>query len=167
MIVGDNRKATGEIMLHVLKQHQRKADYVTDRQRTVTLTDAPILILESQENPPTDFQHHVLVITSQVQSLTALCDLTPKSGIIVYPEWDSAIKTIAAKERSDVQALGYKPYKHEKNGSSVTLLSSTDERVPVKFSSVTQLEAAAAAKEVLKKIGITSRQFYQAISSFE
>lgn len=167
MIVGDNRKTTGRIIAHVLKHHQRKFDYVADQQDHVTISEAPVFIYESPGTEAQGFHHHILVLTPNAPSASTLCDLTPKSGIIVYPEWDTITKGVAAKERADVLTIAYKPYKHEKKGAELALVSSTNERFPIKFSDAATLEAAAAAKEVLKKIGISSSQFYKAIQSFE
>ena len=167
-IIGSKRKLIGEIILHVLKHHNRKADYATDTKSDINPTSAPMIIYETERPDLEQFQHHIVILSSgAVNHTEAICNNTPKSGVIIFPDDDSALKTIATKERVDVSSISYKPYKHERIGNQFVLISSEGKKFPVRFNSDEELEAAGAAKELLKKIGITSAQFYQAIQTFE
>lgn len=171
VVVGTNRSLIAEIVRHVLQFHHRPVDYIGEQPgKTQISARAPVAVIAADHDALLEYHHHILVISSPYAAptpLVALCNHTPKSGIIVYPETDGAIKSIATAERPDVQVISYKPYQHEKTGGGIALVSSTNEKFPVKFSSSNHLAAAAAAKEVLKKIGISSGQFYKAIQSFE
>lgn len=171
VIIGSSKSVIGKFIQHVLKFHHRKFDYIIDKQISEPLTksEAPVVFIEASEQHVTGFHHHMIVFSAvdlNVNQLTAICDATPKSGIIFYPETNSTIKSVAGKERTDTLSIPYKEYAHEKSGNSISLISSKKVKVPVTFSDAQHLEAASAAKEVLKKVGITSDQFYQAISSF-
>lgn len=171
VVVGANRSLIAEMLQHVLQFHRHPVDYVGDQPDHNRITaHAPVAIIQAEHDLLLDYHHHILVISSPYSSATpllTLCNATPKSGIIVYPETDGSIKTVAAAERADVQVISYKTYQHEKTATGVILISSTNEKFPVKFFSLAHLSAAAAAKEVLKKIGISSGQFYKAIQSLE
>ncbi len=172
VIMGSNKSVIGAMVSHVLKYHHRKFDYVADKQLNdgYKVSEAPVIIIESEDENVLRYHHHIGVLSSENSTeqavIESFCNATPKSGILIYPESNSALKSIGSKERTDVMAIGYKPYPHEQNGAGIQLISSTKEKVPVKISGSKNLEALSAAKEILKKIGITSGQFYKAISSF-
>ena len=97
----------------------------------------------------------------------ALADSTPKSGGIFFDDTDELAKSIAKKERADVTVIPFSVPKHEMKDGTATLISSTNEKVTTHLTSTEDLKNCNAAKEFVKKIGITSGQFYKAISTFK
>jgi len=62
--------------------------------------------------------------------------------------------------------VGYKAHPHAtENGKE--FLTNGKERIPIRIFGAHNLQNISAAKELLKKIGITNEQFYQAIPGFE
>ena len=133
--------------------------------------DSPTIIIQAATRL-TDYKHHICILTDVSPDIASsaieqIADATPKGGTLIFQEGDPKIKAIGAKERADIQSIPFKTYKHELKDGKAILISSTNERIPVRFSGNLQLQYVSAAKEVLKKLGITSGQFYRAIGSFE
>lgn len=195
VIAGSHGKTTiTAIIIHVLNYHKRKFDYVIGAkvngiENTVKLTDAPVIIIEGDEylssaiDPVPKFlkyQHHIGLISGiawdhanvfpseedYVKQFDTFSDQTPKGGILIYCEQDPMAVIIGKKERPDVQAISYKTHPHTHEAGKFLLTSGKD-RYPVKIFGSHNFLNIAGAKEVLKKIGITNEQFYEAISSFE
>lgn len=196
VIAGSHGKTTiTSIIIHVLKYFDRKFDFAVGAQlegfdTMVALSDdAPVIIIEGDEylSSPIDdtpkflhYHHHVGLISGvawdhinvfpseekYVRQFDKFADATPKGGILIYCEEDPLATVIAGKERMDVQAIGYKTHPHKvKDG--VTLLTSGHDKFPIKIFGKHNLQNINGAKEVLKKIGISEEQFYEAIQSFE
>lgn len=171
VITGNGSRFISLLMLHVLKQYNRKIDYVLEDQEPVLHKDAPTVIIQ-ESSQLLGYKHHIGILSDLTSGTDAkpceqFADATPKGGTLVYSETDPRVKAIGAKERADIQTISYKPYRHEIQNGKTILISSTNEKIPVKLSGSLQLQYVSAAKEVLKKLGITSGQFYRAIGSFE
>ena len=170
-MIGNGSHFITQLILHVLKQYNRKFDYVVDGQEPVMHKDAPTIIIQGSSQL-LDYKHHIAILSDlssdiDTKSFEQFADATSKGGTLIYQETDPKVKTIGAKERADIQAISYKPYQHEiKNGTAI-LISSTHEKIPVRLSGQLQLAYVSAAKEVLKKLGISSGQFYRSVTSFE
>lgn len=195
VIAGSHGKTTiTAIIIHVLNYFNRKFDYVIGAKvgnlpLSVRLSDAPIIIIEGDEylsssiDPTPKFlryRHHIGLISgvawdhanvfpteeSYVEQFDRFGDQTPKGGILIYCENDPLAMMIGKKERTDVQSISYKPHPHSTDKGKFFLTSGKD-HFPIKLFGIHNLQNINGAKEVLKKIGITSDQFYEAIGHFE
>lgn len=171
-IFGRSQEKIFNFVIDALQKNKKLFDYVADGQDK--LSDSPLLIWKADEaNAHTmEFHHHILVLSGvsvthmeEIHWMEKLADATPKAGMILYDATDPQAKRIGNKERTDVVSVPYDVFKHHSNNGQMILISSTDERFPVSFSSVEDLKAASAARELLKKLGISSSQFYHSISS--
>jgi UDP-N-acetylmuramate: L-alanyl-gamma-D-glutamyl-meso-diaminopimelate ligase len=196
VIAGSHGKTTiTAIIIHVLNYFKRKFDYVIGAkvngiEYTVRLSDAPVIIIEGDEylssalDPVPKFlryNHHLGLISGiawdhanvfpteedYVKQFDLFADQTPKGGILIYCEQDSMALMIGKKERSDVQEISYKSHSHAADNNGQFFLNNGKDRVPIRIFGSHNFQNLSGAKEVLKKIGITSEQFFEAISSFE
>jgi UDP-N-acetylmuramate: L-alanyl-gamma-D-glutamyl-meso-diaminopimelate ligase len=196
VIAGSHGKTTiTAIIIHVLNYFNRKFDYIIGAkvpgiEYTVRLTDAPLIIIEGDEylssalDPVPKFlryQHHIGLISGiawdhanvfpteedYVKQFDLFADQTPKGGILIYCEQDSMALMIGKKERPDVQEISYKSHSHAADNNNQFFLNNGKDRVPVRIFGSHNFQNISGAKEVLKKIGITNEQFFEAISTFE
>lgn len=172
VLTGSGRTLIGKIVRHVLTFHNRKFDYVADNQSSPILSPslAPVLLIETAD-PSLEFHHHVVVLSQpDIADLTryeALAKATPKGGTLIYAETNATVKAIGTKEIIDVQTIPFGTYAHEVKNGITYLITSTNEKFPLKVGGSQHLECLRAARELLKKIGISSGQFYKAVSTFE
>jgi UDP-N-acetylmuramate: L-alanyl-gamma-D-glutamyl-meso-diaminopimelate ligase len=196
VIAGSHGKTTiTAIIIHVLNYFNRRFDYVIGAKvkgidYTVRLSDAPVIIIEGDEylSSPLDptpkflrYQHHVGLISGiawdhanvfpteedYVKQFDLFADQTPKGGILIYCEQDSMALMIGKKERPDVLEISYKSHSHAADNNGHFFLNNGKERVPIRVFGSHNFQNISGAKEVLKKIGITNEQFFEAISTFE
>ncbi|MTI20753.1 peptidoglycan synthetase [Fulvivirga sp. RKSG066] len=195
VIAGSHGKTTiTSIIMHVLKYFDREFDYAVGAHikgfdTMVRLSDAPIIIIEGDEylSSPTDptpkflkYHHHIGLISGiawdhinvfpnedeYMKQFEIFADATPKGGSLAYCEEDAMATVIGNKEREDVHRLPYQTHAHIiENGE--TYLTVGNDRIHTKLFGKHNLQNINGAKEVLKKIGISEDQFYQAIPSFE
>ncbi len=167
LLVGNQRKKLSHFIRHILSFNHKAFNFFSEGQLTEQ-SGAPVLIIEGNSQLG-EFQHHVLLLTASsdtsLAELTSLADATPKGGILLYPESDSKLKAIGAKERVDVQPIPYKVISHEVKNGVTTLVTSTNEKFPLQIQGEENMLLLAAAKELLKKIGISSSQFYKAAAT--
>lgn len=171
------------LILHVLRQLKRPCDYVLSRPpegqtSSVHVSDAPVLIVDQPiaDSVPLDWHHHIAVLTgfdahatseeSLIRSFDAFADATPKSGILIYNESDRILTVICTKERPDVLYVPFKSHPHHEESGNTYLVAGSKERGPFSLSGKEPLLYVSAAKETLKKIGVTSELFYQALQGF-
>lgn len=195
VIAGSHGKTTiTSMVLHVLKYHNRAFDYVVGAQiegfdNMVKLSDAPIIVIEGDEylTSPLDrtpkflkYQHHIGLISGiewdhinvyptledYVKQFDHFADATPKAGTLIYCEEDDMATLICNKEREDVQRVEYKEHPSRIENGTTYLLTENGE-VPVKVFGRHNMQNLSGAKEVLKKVGVTSDQFYEAIQTFK
>lgn len=196
VIAGSHGKTTiTAIVLHVLKYFNRDFDYVIGAriaglEHTVKLSNAPIIVIEGDEYPSSAldatpkflrYQHHVGVISGiswdhvnafpseedYVKQFDLFADNTPKSGVLIYSEQDSLALMIGKKEREGIFQVVYKTHAHSQDAGGNCFLTNGKERHPIQLFGNHNFQNLSAAKEVLKKIGITPEQFFQAIPSFQ
>lgn len=196
VICGSHGKTTiTALLIHVLSFFNRKFDYVIGAQQdgmenTVKLTDAPIILIEGDEylSSPLDptakflkYQHHMAIISgiawdhANVFATSAdyekqfelLADASPKCATLIYNTDDKLVEKIAKKERADVQVIGYTAHDHVIENGVVYLIGPNKERTPIQLFGKHNLQNISAAKELLKKIGISNDQFYEALPSFK
>jgi UDP-N-acetylmuramate: L-alanyl-gamma-D-glutamyl-meso-diaminopimelate ligase len=196
VIAGSHGKTTiTAIIIHVLTHCKRKFDYVIGArvrgiENTVKLSDAPLIIIEGDEylSSPLDptpkflkYQHHVGLISGiawdhanvfpteeeYVRQFDLFADQTPKSGILVYCEQDSMALIIGKKERGDVIEIAYKSHSHTSDNNGQFYLTNGKEKFPIKIFGSHNYQNIAGAKEILKRIGVSDEQFFQAIQTFQ
>jgi UDP-N-acetylmuramate: L-alanyl-gamma-D-glutamyl-meso-diaminopimelate ligase len=196
VIAGSHGKTTiTAIIIHVLKHFNRKFDYVIGArvrgiENTVQLSDAPIIIIEGDEylasalDPTPKFlryQHHIGLISGvawdhanvfhteeeYVKQFDLFADQTPKGGVLFYCEQDSLALMIGKKERGDLLEVPYKSHSHTSDNTNHFFLTNGKERYPIKIFGSHNFQNISAAKELLRKTGISSEQFFEAIPSFE
>jgi UDP-N-acetylmuramate: L-alanyl-gamma-D-glutamyl-meso-diaminopimelate ligase len=170
VITGNGSQAISSLIVHMLKHHNRKFDYVLENQEPVIHKDSPTIIIQASVQL-LDYKHHIgllseFALDTEGKLFEQFADATPKGGTLIYNEDDPKVKSIGARERADMQAIPYKAYKHEVKNGRTFLISSSNEKIPVVLSGALQLQYISAAKEVLKKLGITSDQFYKFVSNF-
>lgn len=195
VIAGSHGKTTiTSIVMHVLKYYNRHFDYavgarIAGFEDMVQLSDAPIIVIEGDEylSSPIDrtpkflkYHHHIGLISGvswdhinvfpsedeYVRQFDLFADATPKAGTLIYSEDDSLGTVIGSKEREDVVELPYKTHAHIIE-DGVTYLTNGNENIPVKLFGKHNLQNISGAMEILKRIGISTDQFYLAIQSFK
>ncbi|SMD37856.1 UDP-N-acetylmuramate: L-alanyl-gamma-D-glutamyl-meso-diaminopimelate ligase [Reichenbachiella faecimaris] len=192
VITGSHGKTTitGTI-IHVLNYWKRDFDYVIGAkikgiEETIKLSNAPVIIIEGDEyfTSPLDpepkflkYDHHIALISgtawdhinvyptenSYLQQFEKLADRTPKAGSLVYCIEDKQAKKIGSKERDDVRQDSYETPKYKVKDGVFVINGDT----PVKLFGKHNMQNIAGAKTILKRIGITDEQFYEAVASFE
>ncbi len=195
IIAGSHGKTTiTSIVVHVLNYFNRSFDYIIGARikgvdNPVKLSDAPLIIIEGDEylcsalDPTPKFlryQHHIGLISGvawdhanvfpteeeYLKAFDMFADQTPKSGILIFCESDPMVSVVGNKQRADVTNVPYKAHPHAvENGQEY--LTNGKERIPIKVFGNHNLQNISGAKELLKKVGISSEQFYKAIQSFE
>lgn len=178
VIIGGQSKMITAMIIYVLRYYLREFDYVAQvplngATSRVAATDSPLIIIQEKEKPSADilgYHHHIGVISDieypDEAFANQFADATPKGGFLIYSETEPA-QTVGKKERPDTTAVAYKSNLHITENGKVSLISSHQERYPIRLTGELDLRNISAAKETLKKIGITSEQFYVAISGFE
>jgi UDP-N-acetylmuramate: L-alanyl-gamma-D-glutamyl-meso-diaminopimelate ligase len=171
VVVGQSSSRITEIILFVLNHAKRKFDYSASGKEK--FSEAPMIIIEPEKGSNTfsEYNHHILVISelSQEQKpvVSRLANATPKSGTIIYDDTNPAAREIAKVERADVFLNPYATAKYEVSSGKLTLISGNNEMFSTQLSSVDDLKNISAAKELLKKVGVSSAQFYKAIALFQ
>lgn len=195
IIAGSHGKTTiTAIILYILHQLDRKFDYlvgasVAGLENSVKLTDdAPIIIIEGDEylTSPIDrvpkflkYNHHIGVISGiswdhmnvfpseedYVRQFDLFADSTPKGGTLIYNADDAMAAVVGNKEREDVVGIPYKTPKY-KIVDGVLYLTEYHQKVPLEVFGEHNLQNIEAARQVVKKIGVTDDQFNEAITTF-
>ena len=171
VVTGNGSLFIIKLILHVLKNYNRKFDYVLEGQEPVLYKDSPTIIIQGTTQL-LDYKHHIGVMSEfssseETNQIEQFADATPKGGTLIYAESDAKTKLIGAKERADIQAIPFQTYKHVVLNGKTILISSTNEKITINLSEDLHLQYVSAAKEILKKIGITSGQFYKSLTSFQ
>jgi len=174
LLIGTEGRMITAMITHVLRLCLREFDVVLSTPvSSVKLSGAPIILIEKSGRPTEallKFNHHIGVISSMLPDdesiITRIGDATPKAGTLVYADTEDLAR-ICKKERPDVIAIACSKFPHVIENNKLILISSAKERFVVKVSGERNLFNFSIAKEVLKKIGITSEQFYQSMISFE
>jgi len=177
VITGSQAKLITDMVIFVLDTFHREFDFVTPlpprgSSSTSKISDAPLIIIQENEQPIAsilEYRHHIGVISEMPivnDVIYQFADATPKGGMLIFSETDP-VGTVGKKDRPGTTGISYNTYRHIVENGSVALLSSKNERIPIKLKGEQTLRNISAAREILKKIGITSGQFYDAISRFE
>lgn len=192
VITGSHGKTTitGTI-IHVLNYWKRDFDYVIGAkingiEETIKLSNAPVIIIEGDEyfTSPLDpepkflkYDHHIALISgtawdhinvyptedSYLEQFEKLAARTPKSGTLVFCTDDKQAKKIGTKDRDDVRQEPYETPKYKVKNGAFIINGDTS----VKLFGKHNMQNIQGAKTILKRIGITDDQFYEAVASFE
>jgi UDP-N-acetylmuramate: L-alanyl-gamma-D-glutamyl-meso-diaminopimelate ligase len=175
------------IMRHMLALYKRPFDYFEKGEYTGQPGAAIALVMAGESinraNPIPDFRkfhHHIGVICNirytpgtgfssedeYIRHYDLFADATPKGGLLAYCEQDPIAAVLCNKERADITYVPFKAHAHVNEGGKQFLLSSNKERLAFNVSGNHNLQYVGGAKEVLKRVGITSDQFYHGIVSF-
>ncbi|MFM7854458.1 MAG: hypothetical protein ACKO96_21680 [Flammeovirgaceae bacterium] len=172
VVAGAGENLLVPIIAEVLKFNRKKFNIIINGEGSLD-ADAPLVIIQDDEAANLKlYHHHIALLAGPIENeeialIESFVDATPKSGIIIFPENDATLKKIGGKDRADVQAISYKTIPHEEKNGAITLVTSTNEKFPIHLTGKHALDLLGAAKEVLKKIGISSGQFYRGVSTIK
>jgi UDP-N-acetylmuramate: L-alanyl-gamma-D-glutamyl-meso-diaminopimelate ligase len=188
LFTGRRHGATfASIVAHVLKFNNRKFDLIMEGDIVEFTPETPLSLIVSSEKKGIDgiaefrkYDHHIGVITEiefeggnnwqdedeYIRQYDLFADATPKAGLLAYCELDPVASVLCNKERADVTYLPYKPHSFIETDGLKYLINSHKDKIQVNFKEKDSLKWFGGAKELVKKLGITSEQFYQAIPSF-
>ena len=177
-----------EITAHVLRHLGRKFEFIKGGEIIHQDSDAAIALIDAGEEKSSDgtplflkFQHHFGVISGinydkangfgtedeYIRLYDQFADATPKGGMLAYSEHDPVAGVLCNKERADVAYVPFKSPQHvEENGFNY-LITSHKDRIKIHLKTKLDLPYYSGAKEILKKLGITSDQFYQVITQYQ
>jgi UDP-N-acetylmuramate: L-alanyl-gamma-D-glutamyl-meso-diaminopimelate ligase len=197
VIAGSHGKTTiTAIIIHVLSHCRRKFDYVIGArvrgiENTVRLSaDAPVIVIEGDEylasalDPTPKFlryQHHIGLISGiawdhanvfpneeeYVKQFDLFADQTPKGGLLIYCEQDPMALMIGKKERADVVEVTYKSHPHTSDNNGHFYLTDGKEKHAIRIFGSHNYQNISGAKEVLKRIGVSNEQFFEAMTTFQ
>jgi len=171
VVTGVDQSSVTRFIKFILDSYQRKYNHFSAGKLT-TMAGAAVTLIEFPMSPELKaFHHHVLLLTplldNELNEVKGLLDATPKGGIIIYPEGDEKLKALVGKERADIQLISYKVPPHEVKNGQLILVSSNNEKFPIKLTDTKNLLMLAAAKQLVRKIGISSTQYYNAAALIE
>ena len=195
VIAGSHGKTTiTGIIIHILQTIGKDFDYMVGAKingidNTIKLSDAPLIILEGDEyfTSPLDqtpkflkYDHHIALISgtawdhinvyptldSYVEQFEKLADKTPKAGSLIFCEHDKMTYVIGSKERPDVKSIGYKTPEYKvKNG--IFYLKGDEGLVELQIFGKHNMQNIEGARQILKRLSVTDKQFYDAIGSYK
>jgi UDP-N-acetylmuramate: L-alanyl-gamma-D-glutamyl-meso-diaminopimelate ligase len=196
VISGSHGKTTiTSMILHVLKYHGIDFDYLVGAQiegfeLMVRLSDAPIIIIEGDEylTSPIDrrpkffhYHHHVLLMSgiawdhfnvfptfeNYKEQFRILAAMTPGNGRFIYCKEDPHVVEIAAGLKSE--PFTKVPYGAHPNAIKYgeTFLLTENGEIPILIFGAHNLQNLQGAREVCRCLGLTDREFYEAIGSFK
>ncbi|NSW45070.1 MAG: peptidoglycan synthetase [Bacteroidales bacterium] len=196
VIGGSHGKTTiTSMILHVLKHCQLKFDYMVGAQikgfeRMVSLSDdAPIMVFEGDEylTAPFDlrpkfhlYKPHIALITGiawdhmnvfptfekYIEQFKIFTDLIEPQGSLVWYQGDNELQKIAQQLRNDIKSIPYKEHDAIVENQQ-TFLMVNDQKVPINIFGNHNLQNIQGAKFVCNELGISDKDFYAAISTFE
>lgn len=196
VIAGSHGKTTITAMImHVLKNIGKEFDYMVGAQlagfeNMVKISNAPIIIIEGDEytTSPLDptpkflhYQHHIGLISGiawdhfnvyptiddYVKQFELFADASSKAGTLVFCEEDNlASMIISQKDRADVINLPYRAHDHVVREGK-TSLRLPDGELPLEVFGNHNMQNLSGALTLLKRLGVTEDQFYQAIFTFK
>ena len=197
VIAGSHGKTTiTSMILHVLNYNNRIFNYLVGAQiegfeNMVKLSaEAPLIVIEGDEyfTSPIDhtpkfmhYQPHIALISgiawdhynvfptweSYVKQFELLADSIPKAGAVIFDETDDMLDVIGQKGRPDVASVPYNEHPHFIKDGKTTLITAEEGEVPVLVFGNHNMKNISGARAVCERLGITDKEFYQAIQSFK
>lgn len=178
------RTALTALLIHTLSYYNRSFDYLISApvhgiSELSKISDAPIILIDADESHMIQYNHHIGLISNimwtsseqfpteeeYVKQFDKFADNTPKGGILLFCENDPLAMLIGTKTRTDVFNIGYKIHPHtSENGKHYLIVGK--EKIPVAVFGSQSFQNISAAKELLRRLGITNDMFYKAVSGF-
>ncbi|NJN41140.1 MAG: hypothetical protein HC811_01740 [Flammeovirgaceae bacterium] len=181
------------LVIHILSQYNREFDYSISYKNNevlpeIKLTNAPYILIQGSEvtDPVShkpefmSYQHHTGVLSGIDIKKSALqiresdygnlfknfADATPKGGVLLYNELDPIVKSFFHDKRTDVLQIPFVTPKYEyKNGVAV-IKNDSHKQVTVALTGSRNMLYINAAKELVRKLGVTSDNFYDALTTY-
>jgi UDP-N-acetylmuramate: L-alanyl-gamma-D-glutamyl-meso-diaminopimelate ligase len=172
------------LLVNVLQYYKRPVDFSLNAPlhgmtETVRLSDAHIVVIDGKEKDLHEYHHHVGVITNilwntsmevgteeeYVKFFEHFADSTPKGGMLFYCENDPLAMFTGTKPRTDVLSIPYKIHPHSSESGKHFLVNGS-EKTPVQVYGSQGFQNFSAAREVLKRLGVTYDMFYKAVPHF-
>ena len=195
VIAGSHGKTSITSMIfHVLKEQGVDFDYLVGAQiegfdLMVRLSEAPIIVIEGDEylTSPIDrtpkFFHykHDIALFSGIAwdhfnvfpdfeiykaQFSALMDLTPASGELIYCEVDPLVNTAAEKSSTFGQKTSYRAHP-AKIIDGKTFLKTGAGLLEIGIFGDHNLQNLQGAMEICRALGVSSEQFYTSIPTFK
>ena len=196
VIAGSHGKTSiTSMILHVLKFHNRKFDYMVGARiegfdTMAKLSDAPVIIIEGDEylSSPIDrqpkFLHyhpHVMLMSgiawdhvnvypdfnNYVHQFELLANDLPKAGSFIYDETDELVNKIGSVERLGIKRFPYQALPNRVRDGKTFLVLPNKQELAIEVFGEHNLKNLNGARLVLAQIGIDSEEFYAAIPSFK
>lgn len=195
VIAGSHGKTSiTSIILHVLKDQQVDFDYLVGAQiegfdLMVRLSDAPIIVIEGDEylTSPIDrtpkffhYKHDIALVSGIAwdhfnvfpdfeeykAQFSALMNLTPPTGELIYCEADPLVKDAAEKSPTLGQKKPYNAHPAEIRDGK-TFLRIEESLLEIGIFGDHNLQNLQGAMEVCRALGVTDEQFYSSIPGFK
>jgi UDP-N-acetylmuramate: L-alanyl-gamma-D-glutamyl-meso-diaminopimelate ligase len=196
VIAGSHGKTSiTSMILHVLKFHNRKFDYMVGARvegfdTMAKLSDAPVIVIEGDEylSSPIDrqpkFLHyhpHVMLMSGiawdhvnvypdfndYVHQFELLANDLPKAGSFIYDETDELVHKIGSVERLGIKRFPYKTLPNRIKDGKTFLILPNKQELEINIFGEHNLKNLNGARLVLAQIGIDDDEFYAAIPSFK
>src|SRR5690606_8509205 len=188
-IAGSHGKTSiTSMILHVLQDQHVDFDYLVGAQiegfeLMVRLSDAPVIVIEGDEylTSPIDrtpkffhYKHDVALVSGIAwdhfnvfpdfedykAQFTALMDLTPPNGELIYCGADPLVKSAAEKSSTLGQKTSYSVHPAEIHDGKTSLKTSGG-LLEIGIFGDHNLQNLQGAMEVCRALGVTHEQFYQ------
>ncbi len=196
VVGGSHGKTTiTSIILHVLNKLDIEADYMVGAQLEgfdvmVKLTDrASFIVLEGDEYPssPIDlrpkfhlYKPHIAIISgiswdhinvfktfdSYLNQFEIFVDSIEKNGKLIYFNEDKWTKKICESNNNNIELFPYETPNYKVENGISYCISDDNNEYPVGLFGKHNLQNINAAKLVCSQIGISEKEFYNAVKSF-
>jgi UDP-N-acetylmuramate: L-alanyl-gamma-D-glutamyl-meso-diaminopimelate ligase len=196
VIAGSHGKTSiTSMILHVLKFHNRKFDYMVGARiegfdTMAKISDAPVIVIEGDEylSSPIDrqpkFLHyhpHVMLMSGiawdhinvypdfndYVHQFELLANNLPKAGSFIYDETDELVNKIGSVERLGVKRFPYQALPNRVKDGKTFLILPNKQELEIEVFGEHNLKNLNGARLVLSQIGVEDDEFYAAIPSFK
>src|SRR5215203_4515994 len=196
IVVGGShgKTTTTSMIMHVLRETGKDFDYLVGArlqgfEQSVKVTDAPLIVCEGDEYPASIVEKrpkfhflfpHIAIITgiawdhinvfptfdNYLEQFRIFIDMIEPNGHLIFNESDPILKDLVKKHtRTDIR---YHPYQvpHYSISNGVTRLSIEGNETELKVFGDHNLLNLNAAWLACKELGLSSKQFINAIGSF-
>jgi UDP-N-acetylmuramate: L-alanyl-gamma-D-glutamyl-meso-diaminopimelate ligase len=196
VIVGGShgKTTTTSMIMHVLRATGKDFDYLVGARlqgfdQSVDITDAPVIVCEGDEYPASIIEKrpkfhflfpHIAIITgiawdhinvfptfdNYLEQFRIFIDKIESNGHLIYNDTDSILKELVETQaRTDIHYHPYSVPNHSIN-NGVTKLSLEGNETELRVFGDHNLLNLNAAWLVCKELGLSSKQFIEAIGSF-
>ncbi len=196
VIAGSHGKTSiTSMILHVLKTHKRKFDYLVGARiegfdLMASLSDAPIIVIEGDEYlaSPIDrqakfllYQPHICLISgiawdhvnvyptfeSYTDSFKKLIQELPKAGFLMFDETDQVLADLTENCPEHTEKIAYQAHASSILNGQTILKGEDGKDYPIQVFGEHTLKNLNGARLICEQIGISSTEFYEAIQTFK